>query len=385
MTIPIILLLSAVTFVVGAGTARLLGATSDNTNRFGSIDGLRGYLALGVFTHHFFSTYYWHTTGTWNAPPEKFLAHLGQASVSLFFMITGFLFIRKILVGNVNWRALYIGRVFRIVPLYLAVVMAVIITIAFISNGQINESIPALVLHILEWVFFIRSDINAYADTELIIAGVDWTLRYEWFFYASLPLISVILWHPKKWPAITLITIITIAGMLRLHGHGINMIHLFNFMVGGIAARIDLWAGPDLRRMAHHHKTTVIMLVALTLVLFFFDRAHSFWPSILLGVFFIPITLGNSIFGLLHLRASRMLGDISYSIYLLHGIILYYIFTLIWPTYTTTHNMIAYALLMPMVGAIIVAAATLTYRLIERPMIALGQKIINRPTRRLSV
>jgi peptidoglycan/LPS O-acetylase OafA/YrhL len=44
---------------------------------------------------------------------------------------------------------------------------------------------------------------------------------------------------------------------------------------------------------------------------------------ILLTIVFTVIAAGNSIFGLLQIPVSRKLGEISYGIYLFHGLILY--------------------------------------------------------------
>ena len=60
--------------------------------RYETIDGLRGFLALGVFTHH---SYIWylllHGAGR-NSPKSHLHNQLEQTSVSLFFMITSFLY-----------------------------------------------------------------------------------------------------------------------------------------------------------------------------------------------------------------------------------------------------------------------------------------------------
>jgi peptidoglycan/LPS O-acetylase OafA/YrhL len=48
------------------------------------------------------------------------------------------------------------------------------------------------------------------------------------------------------------------------------------------------------------------------------------WLALLLTtLIFIPIACGNSLFGILNLAGLRMMGTISYSVYLLHGIFLY--------------------------------------------------------------
>lgn len=94
---------------------------SDRDNRFGAIDGIRGYLALSVFFHHYVITYYWKLNQVWQRPPENFFQNLGKVGVAIFFMITGFLFFSRIISQDrtINWFSLYKSRIFRIYPLYL--------------------------------------------------------------------------------------------------------------------------------------------------------------------------------------------------------------------------------------------------------------------------
>ena len=90
--------------------------------RYSTIDGLRGYLAFAVFLSHSSIWYFYLHFGRWDVPQSNFYTHLGQSSVTLFFMITGFLFWSKLLDGRVqpiDWSRLYLSRLFRLVPLYL--------------------------------------------------------------------------------------------------------------------------------------------------------------------------------------------------------------------------------------------------------------------------
>ena len=79
-------------------------------NRISNIDGLRGYLALGVFFHHFIITYYWQNTGIWQRSPENFYNNLAELSVSMFFMITGYLFFKVILKNDLDVKLFFKKR-----------------------------------------------------------------------------------------------------------------------------------------------------------------------------------------------------------------------------------------------------------------------------------
>src|SRR4051812_9293181 len=69
--------------------ARLAESTAA---RFETLDGLRGFLALGVFGGHAMNMYNQHATGTWSAGAPSFYGTAAETGVALFFAITGFLF-----------------------------------------------------------------------------------------------------------------------------------------------------------------------------------------------------------------------------------------------------------------------------------------------------
>src|SRR5205823_3935296 len=116
--------------------SKRFGAPS-TTGRFASLDGLRGYLAFGVFIYHSSIWYYFVRSGKWDVPPSRVYRNLGQASVMLFFMITGFLFCSKLLRGRselIDWRKLYVSRFLRLVPLYILAIALMVLTVCIITS-----------------------------------------------------------------------------------------------------------------------------------------------------------------------------------------------------------------------------------------------------------
>jgi len=166
-------------------------APSPHRNRVTTLDGLRGYLALGVYFHHALIYRNFLINGTWELPPSRFYIMLGQTGVALFFVITGYLFWVRILAerGQPNWAQLYIGRIFRIGPLYLFVVL-IMLAVVFVRTGP-HLQVPGATLaaQLGEWMMLgvvAGKEVNGYGGTHIIIAGVTWSLRFEWLFYFSL-------------------------------------------------------------------------------------------------------------------------------------------------------------------------------------------------------
>lgn len=112
-------------------------------------------------------------------------------------MITGFLFTSIIKnrsdESGVNWINIYKSRFFRITPLY-ALAIIIVSIVAFYKTGfSVNVDIKLLITQYVRWLVFHGSVINDYAETRRILAGVDWTLKYEWLFYFSLPFLYFVI------------------------------------------------------------------------------------------------------------------------------------------------------------------------------------------------
>ncbi|HCL4171192.1 TPA: acyltransferase [Pseudomonas aeruginosa] len=296
-------------------------------SRFSTIDGLRGYLAFFVFLHHAAIWYYFLRSGAWQVPPSNLYTHFGQTSVSLFFMITGFLFTHKLLQSKnrpIDWLQLYISRFMRIYPAYIFAI-AIMFTIAFFMTGYtLHESVLSLLKKTIQWGAFRTPDINGLVETRRIMAGVTWTLPYEWLFYLCLPALSLLI--GRRAPMTALATTIIIASLILSFWRP-SPILLCMFLAGGIAA---LTARSEwLQSLSNGRLGSLLCVCLIGSAVIIFPTAYTLGPAILLSLAFILITAGCSIFGLLNLSVSRFFGEITYSLYLLHGIVLYVIFEIV--------------------------------------------------------
>lgn len=373
-------LMALVTLTACVALIQLLGLyklAETRNGRLASIDGLRGFLAIAVFFHHFYINYNFKITGQWVNPSSSAYSLFGTGGVTLFFMITGFLFFGKIRAvrGHIDLDRFYLGRVFRILPVY-SVSVAMIYLMAFIMTGPHVDS--PLSDSLDQWVSFHAANINNYPLTTIINAGVIWTLWYEWIFYFSIPAIAFV-WSKaglRVWA-------VGLAALLALYCQrnavtipyiDLNAGLFAPFALGGLAGEIGRVA--LFRRFALGRWGSALSVCAAVMMFSAFSTAYSVSAYLLLFLFFTPIALGNSVFGLLRLRAVIFLGEISYDVYMLHGIVIFALFTVAMPNALKEAHTPGRMLSLMLIAAGGVMLSSLVVHLaVEKPMLRLGRKL----------
>jgi peptidoglycan/LPS O-acetylase OafA/YrhL len=340
------------------------------------IDGIRGYLAFFVFLHH---SYIWNVylrTTKWDEPQLNLFNHFGQTSVSLFFIITAFLFTTKLLnnkTQDFDWGNYIRSRFFRMFPMYFFSIIFVFTIILFESNFEQKTSVLNILKNVLSWLFFTvdgANDINGIKDTFIIDAGVAWTLPYEWLFYFLLPLLSLAFKIKVNLKTIISYTLISVTIAI------LNKVSFANFIpfLGGILIAIFIH-NYDLEVKLKKNIFSCIGISIVVLSIIFTHRGNKPIPVLVSTLFFILVTSGNSFFGILSSMLSRKLGQITYSIYLTHGIVLFVVFR-----YLLGFKMAAKLTEIEYWGVIalcifpIIFISQLTFKYIEHPFINLKKR-----------
>lgn len=338
------------------------------TPRHASLDGLRGYLALAVFLSHSSIWYFYLRSGTWDTPPSNAYTQLGQSSVTLFFMITGFLFWSKLLDGrlqSIDWSRLYLSRVLRLGPLYF-VAVACVILISFGRAGfHLREAPEVVAEQTAQWLFFSISGIspiNGFTET-VPLAGAVWSLPYEWLFYACLPLGAVCLRAvpPARWvigSVAAVVSLVLIMPQIRF-----PMLYAF---AGGIVTAI-LVRIAVIRMILARGVWGAVAILCLATTLMVFPTAYAAPAVLLLAGGFLIIASGNSLYGILEWPASIALGEMAYSLYLLHSVMLFVTYRLLLAEWATTFSPVEHwAIVLCQVPALILICFA-TFRLVEKP------------------
>lgn len=319
---PVLVLLPLAVAVLCSAVLARFRPASQSSARYRSIDGLRGYLAFCVFLHHALIWYLYTRTGRWESPPPHLFAHFGEASVSFFFMITAFLFYGKLLDNKrrgTDWMDFFVGRTLRLAPLYLVLVCLSMVLVVVTSKGVRIDSLPHLARVIGHWVLFTAFDeplING-VFVQLFMAGVNWSLPYEWYFYLSMPILALGTGQRGKWHHLLLSSAAVVFAIV--HAKRLDLMEAF--ACGIIAAIIVRRDG--IRQFAPTRTASFAVVACLGVLVYLFPTAYGFPQRILLVMAFILIAAGADLFGILSARASHALGDLAYGIYLLHGLVLF--------------------------------------------------------------
>ena len=329
-------------------------------SRFECIDGLRGFLALGVFAVHAVNMYTLHAGGQWASGSAPFHAKASTAGVGLFFMITGFLFwLRVLRAGRAfDTRAFFLSRLRRLAPMYAMSVLMVLAVVAAASGFALRDSPAVLARELRPWLSFGFMDtgaLNGVSEARYINA-VYWTLAYEWMFYLALPLLAL---FARGWGAALLVAAVLVFGM--------QAPIVFNFLFGVLAAA--LVHARTLEGRLDSPWMAAVPLVSLG-AYFAAPAAYGLLASAALFGFFIFVVHGYSVFGLLRTRAAKLLGTISYSIYLTHCIALFVTVQAaerLAPVETLGAG--TYWLLAALAAAGCVLLSALTYRYVEYPFL----------------
>jgi len=358
--------------LVALATAMFLPRTTlqeaSSTPRYPSLDGLRGYLALAVFVSHSSIWYFYLRSGTWDVPPSNVYTQLGQGSVTLFFMITGFLFWSKLLDGRhqpIDWSRLYLSRALRLGPLYLVAVACVLLMSFGRAGFQLREAPAVVAEQTAQWLLFTIpgiSSVNGFAET-VPLAGAVWSLPYEWLFYACLPLAAFCLRTspPIQWVIVSLAAVVILVMVMPQ----VRFPMLYAF-AGGIAAA-GLVRIAAIRMMLSRGVWGAIAILCLATAFMVFPTAYTVPATLLLAGGFLIIACGNSLYGILEWPASIVLGEMAYSLYLLHSVVLFVTYRLLLAESAATLSPVEHwAMVLCQVPALVLLCSA-TFRLVEKP------------------
>lgn len=330
-----------------------LGRMPPRSDRDARLEGLRGVLALSVVAHHLLMVRTLAATGRWIGPPDDLGNLLGKAAVALFFMLSAYLFTRHIDAagGRLVTGRFLSQRFARIVPAWLAAIALMLWIVPADTGFRLHEPAGQVVREVGTWLLFPDekpTDINGRPMTYTLLSTV-WSLRYEWLFYFSLPLLSV---GYRRWGAWAPGLIL---GVLAL------------FFDQWIFFALGALAVPARRLNLDWRPAAVAGLVA---VLLLYRTPNDMPGALMLFPAFMVVTSGASGGWWLADRRLVVVGRVSYSLYLLHNPLIYLIMSM--GVGRAAYGALDDARFIPIAAistVIVLVVAALSYRWIELPFL----------------
>ena len=363
----------------------------DTKGRISAMEGIRGLAVLLVFCVHYhdlLSQYL--PRGTLQFEISYFLGQIGHCGVDLFFILSGYLIYGATIKPNLDVLKFLGRRVQRIYPTFLVVFAGyVMLSFVFPERSKIPEGL---------W-----PDVIFFAGNLLLMAGlfpveplitVAWSLSFEMFYYLTLP---ILVWATgmRGWSRpvriafflglIGVYVVLFLAGPLFRPGQWTHARMLV--LVAGIILYERLRTGAPVTITRARELLVAILFVVSFGALFYLSELVS-QPDLskvqlgvlTLGKVFvtaIPYYLfclfcfspGNTLHRLFDWSPLRWLGNMSFSYYLIHSLVIHFFAMVLQRALPPdSYGSAVYWLALPIVLLATLMVSTILFLAIERPI-----------------
>lgn len=367
--------------------ADTLASSSGERSRITPLEGIRGYAVLLVFlVHH-------HTLFGAYLPEGSVLYRIsnvshtiGNSGVDLFFVLSGYLIYGHLLRSAPSYGTFLRRRIRRIYPTFLAV-FAIYVLLAHVSS---NWKIPAgwwnETLYIIENLLLLP---GIFPIEPLIT--VCWSLSYEFLFYLTVPLLVGLTgmrrWQ-RRWRVAAFVSVI----LVHCIGYQLKLLpHIrMNMFLAGMLVYEAADSGWGARRASRPGEwRAIVVYVSAMAVLGFthFGRngtpMHPVVPAVwtallclaLSGIVLYSIVFSGFVSRIFSSAPLRLLGNMSYSYFLVHGLALNataYMFRAAFPGNPQSAALFAALFILNL--ALTLIASYIVYMAVERPFSILPRR-----------
>ena len=264
-----------------------------------SIQLLRGVAAFMVLLNHGYDV---------KALPDssfKYSFLYGSTGVNIFFIISGFIIPYSMFINNYklsDFKDFFLKRVTRIEPPYIVSIFLVLLLdySTTFSHGYTGPAFKIDWLNVLGHIGYF----NAFTGSHWLNTAY-WTLAVEFEFYILLALLYPLITHRNKWVMTT--TYIALAAATFITDSSRHIIHFLPFFLYGIG--LFLYKS---------RKMTLPLYLFLTAV-------NTLICYMVCGTFFVCLSM-IVLLAIVLIKRVRgpflLLGTISYSLYLTHGVLI---------------------------------------------------------------
>jgi exopolysaccharide production protein ExoZ len=352
-----------------------------------SIQVLRGVAAVAVVIYHAVISLTLHLPSDIVLPPAKLssilpFVNIGAAGVDVFFVLSGFLMVYiagPYVSGKRSVGHFVAQRLVRIWPPYAAITLAVcIMLLRHEGTGSFDLQPRRLLSFLLIPSFNSRGDVSP-------ILGVGWTLYYEAMFYAVFAFVLSFSTSHLLLGLVSGLGSIFLVGWLLPSNWALHQVLtdpvMFEFLLGGVVA---LWFSR--KKIPFPHPMLWIGVGLLMFAIFGGPTQR----GLMSRLFEQGIAAATIFCGVLLLQGRvrwprwfLLVGDASYSIYLIHLPLIYYV-AQPWARRASRAGASG-GFVYADVGATIllsICVGVACYRFLETPLLDIGHALIRRFDRR---
>ncbi len=361
--------------------------TKESNNHFDYIDALRGIAVLGVVMAHTVQL------GTIHEPLNPSLGniiHSGLYGVQLFYLLSAFtlfLSMKKRSSKEKNpIKNFAIRRFFRIAPMYYLAIVYYLWQDGFGERYWLGDATRISISHILSNVFFVHG-FNPYWINSIVPGG--WSIGVEMMFYAILPLLFLKIKRINQ-AFIFLITTLIIKFLLRILMKFVTIgpdylwdAYSYFYLpsqlpvfVLGIIMYFIVVEKDNLYRISGKY---ILVLAICILVDLSMDQRVVLSMHILFGIGFLALAIAISTYKskIFINPLTIYIGKISYSMYLVHFAVFYWLSRWGFVDYVT-NDYLNYVIRFLIAVAITAVISTLTYHIMEIPFQKIGKNLITK-------
>jgi peptidoglycan/LPS O-acetylase OafA/YrhL len=290
--------------------------------------------------------------------PEQVL----QAGVDLFFAISGFIMWVTTYGSDTGPREFLRRRIIRIVPLYwVFTAFAVLLSVVAPQLGKRTGGLDAIAS------FLFMPAVNTATHQTQPVVAPGWTLNHEMLFYV---IFAVALFLPNKRQRFVALVGVNVG--LVILGFFVDTPLVVSFytnpivfeFVFGVVIGLAYTSG---YRMSRAASTATVIAGALTMI----GLAAAWGQTAILRVvvwgipaalIVLALALTENTKPVEDRRHLRFLGDASYSLYIVHGVVLSAMLSVV------HHANIPKIVMIPVGGPVAIVAGVVVYRYLEKPM-----------------
>lgn len=369
--------------------------------RIVELEALRGALALWVIVGHSIkhSGYLPEDLGAFGL-----MANPGYA-VDVFIILSGFVIFGLLDSRPMTYTAFMVQRFFRLFPMFAVVLMVTAMTVSGqaewlrdfpwqtpflkgcldIALASRDQLLAQIAVHLTMLHGLIPDSVLPYS--QYAIVGQAWSISVEWQFYLLAPLLY---FGTMRKPAAMGLVVLAIAFLRGRYwlGEGFAVNQAAFFLVG----IVSYFLFKHLPRLGplDARVLTAAALIAAAFVYLIVPQPVSLmlWIAVLWVVaaaHYCPRDLPLKVAAWARTPAAQWIGRISYSIYLVHFLVLYGVSTgllVLFPEMPKA-AMCALLMLLTLIGTI--AVSSLTFMLIEAPAMAFGHRLADILNRKRTV